>query len=130
MAVPAARAVLGRNPTLPPGGLPGARVLVSGASGLPVSPVRVGVGLSCFLASDGAWWGPYSTLGSKHGRWTATGTVVGALRATSGVSPHCPTVTPKRGRPGVRVPARPPRPLLRAGVQSGSHVGRGGPQSL
>ena len=54
MAVPAARAMLGRNPTLPPGGLPGARVLVSGASGLPVSPVRVGVGLSCFLASDGA----------------------------------------------------------------------------
>lgn len=59
-----------------------------------------------------------------------TGPMVGVLRATSGVSPHCPTVTPKWGRPGVRVPAHPPRPLLRAGVQCGSHVGRGGPRSL
>ena len=44
VAVSAERAALGRNPTLPPGGSPGAWVLVSRASALPVSPVLEGGG--------------------------------------------------------------------------------------
>lgn len=97
MAVPAARAVLGRNPTLPPGGLPGVRVLVSRASGLPVLPVRVGVGLSCFLASDGARRGPYSTLGSKHRRWTADQTHGGGAEGHLGCVSSLPHRHPKMG---------------------------------
>lgn len=111
MAIPAATAALGRNPTLPPGGLPGARVLVSGASGLPVSPVRVGVGLGRFLASDRARRGLYSTLGSKQGQWTADWTHGGGAEGHLGCVSSLPHRHPETGSawgPSPSSPSTPP----------------------
>ena len=104
-------------------------------------PSSRGVGLGSFLASDGAWRGRYSTLGSKQGRWTSrldpwwgrrgpprvcllaaplppeTGSVWGS-------SPSSPSTPPSQSRGAVWLPRGEGRaPVLVMGLESSGRTG-------